>query len=225
MGLTKIDGFEGEAEILGGLHRVEFSNGSLAILGLSLDAAYGVLDALASKTIRAVRVQPGDRPEIVGQLPDPPKEFVPPTLEQLPETKPPPKLPPATFAGERASDRAAAGVMDALVRESFKEKQAAPVAASKDAEPSSASAGSPPPPTGAGDGEAVSGVPAKVVGTKRFIEVLEWLLKERKLSTKDVDGIVAALEEIKAVVPVVGRVRDLRDKVVANLAAWAENGG
>lgn len=57
MALTKINGFTGEAELLGSLHEVQFTGGNLTIYGLSLDAAYDVLDALAAKAIVATRVR------------------------------------------------------------------------------------------------------------------------------------------------------------------------
>lgn len=226
MGLTKIDGFAGEAEILGGLYRVEFNNGTLAIKGIDLDGSYAVLDALASKQILAVRVQPGDRPAVATAQSVPVQRVDPKEVEraekQVASTT---KLAPAAFAGERESDRAARAAMEAM-----QETRASQ--APKDAEPAPpATAGSPPPSSGTGGAGGavpawVSGgaVPEKVAGSKRFIEVLEWVMRERGLSVKDADALVAALEEIKPHVPVVQRVRDLKDKVVSNLAAWAENG-
>ena len=66
MGLTKVTGFKGEAELLGSLRQVEFSEdgpeGYLTIRGLGLDGAYAILAALASKELAVLHVQAGDRP-------------------------------------------------------------------------------------------------------------------------------------------------------------------
>jgi len=288
MAMTKILGFTGEAEILGGLHAVTFHAGSgLTIQGLDLDGAYGVLDALARRQITGVRLQPGDRPperqaddprlaeytrmqgegfngsfsdfldyihehagkgsteakaladvpfslvpkplevdkaaflaagvgpgvvpakpialENAGQRAEQPKKSKRPPIQdvKLPEPEIPPPS-PAAFAGESATDRAARGALEAgQVKEPPKEPEKVKEA----------------PPAAGGE------IPEKVLSSKRFIEVLEWVMKAYGHTPKDVDAIVAQLEQLKAQIPVVQRVRDLQDKVTSNLAAWAENGG
>lgn len=70
---------------------------------------------------------------------------------------------------------------------------------------------------------ATGDVPEKVAKTGRFIEVLDWVLKAKGLKPSQVDEIVSEFEKLKTL-PVVARVRDLRDKVVSNLAAYGEAG-
>jgi hypothetical protein len=70
---------------------------------------------------------------------------------------------------------------------------------------------------------AIEGVPEKVAKTGRFIEVLDWVMKSKGFKPSDVEAIIAECEKLRAL-PVVSRVRDLRDKVVSNLAAYGEAG-
>jgi len=72
--------------------------------------------------------------------------------------------------------------------------------------------------------EAAGDVPEKIKNATRFIEVLDWVLATKKFNKTQVDEITAACEELRPVVKVVSRVRDLKDKVVSNLAAYSEAG-
>jgi hypothetical protein len=66
-------------------------------------------------------------------------------------------------------------------------------------------------------------VPEKIAKSTRFIEVMEWVMATKKLKPGQVDEIVAGCEALKEI-PAVRRVRDIRDKVISNLAAYAEAG-
>lgn len=209
MGLTKIDGFTGEAEILGGLYRVEYAAGTLSVSGLGLDGAYAVLDALAARQIVAVRVRPGDRPLAAPQPQTPPER--PSAREAPPSARAEASAAAPPWEENKPADKPA------------QESGAATASSGAEAaEPGPAAGAGTPPPAAAGPGGVV---PEKVAGSKRFIEVLEWVMSAKGLKPADVDAIVAALEAVRDSVPVVARVRDLRDKVTSNLAAWAENGG
>ena len=72
--------------------------------------------------------------------------------------------------------------------------------------------------------DAEGGIPEKVQATKRFIEAMDWVMKAKGLKPSQVDEIVAACEEVKGSITVLGRVRDIRDKVVSNLVAYEEAG-
>ena len=77
MAITKMLGFTGEAEILGGLHAITFHVGSgLTIQGLDLDGAYHVLDALARRQITGVN------PVAVGNPALPPLKLVSDAVER-----------------------------------------------------------------------------------------------------------------------------------------------
>lgn len=67
------------------------------------------------------------------------------------------------------------------------------------------------------------GCPEKVVKSGRFIDVLEWVMKTRGLKAEQVDEIVAVIEQLKEL-PAVRRVRDIKDRVISNLAAYEEAG-
>lgn len=246
MAMTKILGFTGEAEILGGLHGVTFHDGGLTISGLDLDGAYAVMEALSKKTLMGVRLEPGDRPgaEPVDARREAYREkqaegfkgsyedFLdlihaqPGEKKAVKEAQPKTELAPKVFAGEKESDRAAAAVNDEILK-TIREKEKAAKSAAKTEEVKAEV--KPEAPTGRVEtSQPEAGgddIPEKVVGSKRFIEVLEWVMQANGLTTKDVDPIIAKLEAVKDRIPVVQRVRDLRDKVTSNLAAWAENGG
>lgn len=188
MALTKVTGFDGEAEVQGALRQVRYNDSVLSISGLSLEDAYAVLDGLSAKSIQAVRV--GPTPVFAQPVPTP-----------------------------RA-------VVEAMVSSA-----APPAQAEREASPALALVPSPevkagPPPVAATEtptAVAPGDVPEKVAKTGRFIEVLDWVMKSKGLVPKQVDEIVAEVEKLKAL-PVVARVRDLKDKVVSNLAAYAEAG-
>jgi hypothetical protein len=259
MAMTKILGFTGEAEILGGLHGVVFHAGGLTINGLDLDGAYAVMEALSKKALTGVRLVPGDRPAdprveeykvaqatgFAGSFSDFLDYIHDHTAGKLKTVKAEPEKPrldaPA-FAGESATDRAARGAQNAANERAKEEKKPKPALTTVEKEAiKSLESGSTTTklPEGAtlvslaekaaevktAEKGASSDIPEKVASSKRFIEVLEWVMKENNLAPKDVDAIIAKLEMLKDRIPVVQRVRDLRDKVTSNLAAWAENGG
>ncbi len=281
MAMTRILGFTGEAEILGGLHGVVFHEGGLTIQGLDLDGAYAVMEALSKKTLTGVRLVPGDRPQTgggVAQGPDPRMEeykqmqaagfngsfsdfldYIHDAKTKKAEKEKPerrektaaesdevskkrepekPLLDAPAFAGESDTDRAARGAQIAANEKAKPTLTTEEKAAIKSLESGSTTTTLPEGATlvslaekaaevkAAEKKEATpSDIPEKVVTSKRFIEVLEWVMKENGLTPKDEEAIIKKLEQLKDRIPVVQRVRDLKDKVTSNLAAWAENGG
>ncbi len=230
MALTKIHGWKGEAEILGGLYEVEFERGTLTIKGLDLDGGYAVLEALAAKTIVAARVQAGARPNPVkSQAPDQPDHsdrrgeapaLPKPTAEAKKEL--PPWDPKVEFPGEPepVKDRAAPMFIDtpagrAAVK-SINEgmaKEPAKELVMEEEKPA-------PKP------EPVAGVPPEIQNAPNVISVLDWLVKTRGLKPTDIDGVVAAAKEIA---PHVGMLRrmgsKLGERVASTLSMFAEGGG
>lgn len=69
----------------------------------------------------------------------------------------------------------------------------------------------------------ISGVPEKVANSNRFIEVMDWVMSSKGLKPSQVEEIVAECEKLKDL-PAVRRVRDIKDKVTSNLAAYEEMG-
>lgn len=181
MGLTKINGFTGEAEVQGALRGVQYQGSALTIHGLTLDEAYGLLDALAAKSIAAVRVRGKEK-------------------EPAPESAP-------TAGGPARVARDGASEGDA------KAAQVLPPAAEKE-----------PAPPEKPEALLVAGVvPEAIAKSGRFIEVMDWVIKSKGLKRTQVDEIVAECEKLKDL-PIIRRVRDIRDKVVSNLAAYGEAG-
>lgn len=194
MGLTKVTGFTGEAELQGGLYPVSFEHDWLRIGGLTLAQAYDILDALAAKTIVSVRVQGKDANRQITEPATPePKE---PTKQK--EDASPPKR---SSKDQVPKEEKKAGRLPTPEPEESKPETPAPA-----------------PPA-----EKNGAIPEKVATSARFIDVLDWVMKSNGFKSEQVDEIVAAFEPLKEL-PVVKRVRDLRDKVVSNLAAYAEVG-
>lgn len=197
MGLTKIHGFSGDAEIQGTLRSVQYSNGALTLFGMTLDDAYQVLDSLSLKTVVAVRVKAGTRPEVIQEnaKPPQPEKFLSHQSVEAPQKS-------------EAPFKAPSKPEPAIVK----------TAEQKDAEllefppKGTVSAADPP-----------AGIPEEVATSKRFIVVLDWVMKTKKLTYKQVDALVAEMEQLKDL-PAVSRVRDIRDKVLSNVAAYEEAG-
>ena len=57
MGITRLNGFKGEAEVGGALKNVVWDNGALTIFDTSIEEAYAIIDACAARSISAVRVK------------------------------------------------------------------------------------------------------------------------------------------------------------------------
>ena len=69
-----------------------------------------------------------------------------------------------------------------------------------------------------------NGLPQRVVESKRFIEVMTYVMEKHGLKGDNKAAIVAACEALKEHVPVVRRTRDIGEKVEMNLLTLAEAG-
>jgi hypothetical protein len=67
-------------------------------------------------------------------------------------------------------------------------------------------------------------LPPEIVGSKRFIEVMDFVMKRDGLKPSQAEQIIATLDALKEQVAIVGRARSIREKVEANLQAYAEAG-
>lgn len=211
MGLTKIHGWKGEAEILGGLYEVEFEHGALLIKGLDLDTSYVVLEELAAKKIVSVRV---------GRQVPPIQETAPVKAEvKVPEKAPPPA--PAAPAQKELPP------WDPKVEFPDEPKQEVP--------PKPAPAPAPEPAKGldmeeekpvAVPVESTGGVPSEIQNAPNVISILDWLVKNKGLSPKDVPAMVKAAQEIA---PHVGLLRrmgaKLPERIASTLEMYSEGGG
>ena len=203
MGLTKIHGWKGEAEILGGLYSVEFDAGNLTIRGLDLDGGYAVLEALAAKTIQAVRVSSGTRP-----LPqeaakaEEPKSSLPEVVEPKRELKawdPKVEFPEEPKKEESPPPAPKPTVVPELAMEEEK-PQAKPA--------------------------PINGVPPEIQNAPNVISILDWLVKTRGLSPKDVSAVVKAVQEIAPHVGLLKRMGSkLPERITSTLHMFAEGGG
>jgi len=236
MGLTKVDGFDGEAEILGGLHRVQFSHERLIIEGIELNRAYEVLDRLSAGTIQAVRVSQQDAKVATREQV---KDVMAEGLQTGIELGKKMGKPADTFSCEvcgkpapnrmrRCNDHPHAVNAPQVVKETdatakAEEKPADPIAAvavkqpEKVAEKPVERLGPAPPP---GSVE----MPDNIAGSKRFIEVMNWAMDAYGLKPADEDKIIALMETLRPKAKIVERVRDMGDKVKSNLAGWKEAG-
>jgi hypothetical protein len=69
MAITKLHSFEADAEVLGRIHMVHFQDEELTIIGLSLEDAHRVLDALSLGSLVAVAVPHGEQAERYTPMP------------------------------------------------------------------------------------------------------------------------------------------------------------
>ena len=208
MGLTKIHGWKGEAEILGGLYAVEFDTGSLTIRGLDLDTSYVVLETLAAKAIQAVRVQSGTRPSIQEAAPAPETAQVraeTPAIIEEPKKELQSWNPKAEFPDEPKEPPPPPQVFKAPVVPELPMEEEKPAAQLQ-------------PP--------VDGVPPEIQDAPNVISILDWLVKTRGLSHKDTPSMVKAVQEIAPHVGLLRRMGSkLPERIASTLQMFSEGGG
>lgn len=225
MALTKMDGFSGEAVVLGRLLRVSFDKDHLTLHGVSLEEAQTVLEALATKHLVAVSMPVKEKGGVAQPPPTPPPPGALPPIEELQRHRQSQKVdgakPPADPSSPAATQAVVAEAKAAEAKKEEKPNQGEPHPPPPPRDPAEKEL-SPQPPASA---PADHGIPQKIVESKRFIEVLDWVMKTKGLKPADVDKLVEEMEGLRKHVPVVQRVRDVKDKVVSNLAAWTESSG
>lgn len=197
MAITKLTGFKGDAEILGSLREVEYDG---AILSGSALKIFGLRteDAEAILNALSTRAVTAVRPlaQNVGTAVTP---------EEMRARAPKNGAGVQPAAGLKVESKATPEPEKATEKElEFPPKE------EKGAEPAPAA--------------AEGGVPEKIAKSGRFIEVMDWVMKERGLKPSQVDEIVAECEKLAPQIKVVERVRNLKEKVESNLAAYAEAG-
>lgn len=216
MGITKLLVVEGEAEVLGALRVVSWSEAEGGhIDGLTLDEFYKVLELVKTGAVHAVapRVEK-------------------PTTAPSPGVRATPEEARASQARRSSEDHKPETQKSNVVQmpktepnkvDHIDRKDIAPPIITKPEDPAlefpPKDAEAPPFDT------APSGdLPEKIVKTGRFIEVLDWVMKTKGYKPTQVDEIVAACEALRQHIKVVERVRDMRDKVTSNLQAYTEAG-
>jgi len=209
MAITKLTGFTAEAEVLGRMVRVQFSEEGLLIEDLSQAEAMEALDKLANRSLVGVN------PAVA--------------LQQMEAPRPPRVSAPSPRKnGTKEHSRSSEDLPQQPVKEPplpASLTKGAPEDPALEFPPKPSAPRSPAPVRAAPAPAAVvpEGVPDAVAKSARFIEVLEWVMKSKNLKATQVEEIVAAVELLKEL-PAVRRVRDIRDKVTANLEAYAEAG-
>jgi hypothetical protein len=66
-------------------------------------------------------------------------------------------------------------------------------------------------------------IPQRILESKRFIEVMTFLMQKHKLSVEDRDAVLSACEALKEKIPVLRRKRDLAESVDACLLTMQES--
>jgi len=218
MSITKLQGFKGEAEVFGALKGVVWDNNTLTIFGVSVDEAYAVLDHASAGKIEAVRVRAPVEENVKPAQPD---KFPSHAGTAVPAKE----AAPAEVSKAALVHAAVAGVPQSAAAKEMLEKSeiqrlAEEPASRPTSKPAKEAAAAPPPSTAPN----ADGIPENIAKSKRFIEVLDWVMKARGLKPDAVDQLVSECEKLKAAVPVIARVRDIREKVESNLAAYKEAG-
>lgn len=201
MGLTKLSGYTGEAEILGQVISVQYQNGALTLYGLDLAQSYAAIDRLATGGLVAVRPPHKDGAPASTPVKEPKKEAVGQVTNNVVQMPAPEKKAEPAKAAEKPAEKEDPA-LEFPPKEKVAEQPAAP----------------PAPIPGAED------MPDKVRTTGRFIEVMDWVMKKHGFKPTQVDEIVAQCEKLRDHVKVVSRVRDMKDKVTSNLTAYQEAG-
>lgn len=216
MGLTKIEGFKGEAELLGGLYAVEFDDGKLTVKGVNLDGAYSMLEALAAKTILSVRVG---------------KEQ--PTEQPKPATKPLvlESIAPDVTLEESPLETAVTQAAEALPPPAeIKPIQPSPVALSMNfvipepPKPSAALPKVPETPAPAADPNLPQ-LSEQLINAPNLVSVLRVVLSEKQLTLEQRPEIYAHLKTIQARVPILARLGDkLEQRCLSTFNLMRETG-
>lgn len=231
MAITKVHVIEADAEVLGTLRRVRINaeDQTLVIYALPQEEAYDVLDRLTTGTLAAIKPPKGGFAPPPKGAPKASEEGSPleryeatirkvevaqaekdaeqsksekalaaaAALGEMVEPVKPVHMPGAEVAIPKEISRAQAAEANVAVKEPTEPERLA-------AEP---------------DGE----LPEDIKGAKRFVQVLEWVMRVKALKPTDVEPLLAELTKMQPEVKVLTRVANLREKLESNLAAFTEN--
>lgn len=218
MGITKLNGFSGEAEVFGHLVQVKWAQEyGLQIVGLSLEDAYAILDKASTGKVEAVRVKAPietNGPAVTNNVITAPvvTQPDPPTALDAAKTA---DAPPTEKKG-KAKKEAPAEPLKEEPKSETKPADTKPPETAATEQPKETKQEQPgnvvqmKPATG-GTGENLA---SKLQNSTKLKDVLG-VLMETGLS--GVDALTAKCEELKASVPLLSRIANMRDRVQRTL--------
>jgi len=187
--ITKLKGYEAEAEILGEIHDVSFSGNCLTVFALDLTTAHAILKRLSDGGVAAVKLPEAKAAE---PLPDAPKEE---TCHKAAPPAPKPVVEDAMVLTPGVDPQSMTGAISASPpAPPAPEPPPAPLAPSEKA------------PTPKGDG-----VPEAIVRAARLREVVDYLRDHE--GWQNADAVLVGIAKYRDHSPVIQRAADVEARV------------